>query len=85
VDVETVVADVEEFCRQFWIPVGHDMMYTSDVAVSVNVKSVRTVRKSELVVELRLDEVTVFEGVVLVGNGSMVGGCEGAPEKVGSG
>lgn len=85
VDAGRNVKDVDEASRQSGTPISQDDIYTCNVDVVVNVRSVRMVGSVEAVVVVLMVEIT--EPLVLaVGNGSMVGGgCVGAPENDGSG
>lgn len=83
-DAGMAIEEVDGSCTQFSNPLGHDEMYTSEVEVFVNVKSVKMVGKAEVVVIVSVVETIETAGVVLVGKGSTVAGCVGAPEKPGS-
>ena len=84
-DVEVVAADVEESATHLGEPARHDVIYTTDVPVSVTVKSVRMICGPGFDIVVALDKVIESAVVVLVGSGTTVGGCVGAPGKPGSG
>lgn len=84
VDAGRAIEEVDGSCSQSSDPLGQEDMYISEVEVSVNVRSVKMVGKAEVVVSVSVVETIETAAVVLVGKGSTVAGCVGAPEKPGS-